>query len=154
MMDANNGRIWAKLDAGTEAYYQRVNRPNHPLAHVLENIIAAARDRPVVIQSLFMRLDGEGPGECEIAAFVERLKDITSAGGEIEHVQVYTVARKPAESFVTALPDYEVMLVHLDTADYLAFTRYDPANGAYWQELEEERREIAEVLLPPGEDTQ
>lgn len=108
ILDANNGHIWAKLDAGTEAYYQRVNRPNFRLAHVMENIITAACERPVVIQSLFMRLDGEGPGEVEIAEFVARLNEITGAGGSIEHVQVYTVARKPAESFVSALPDDEV----------------------------------------------
>lgn len=108
IMDENNGRIWAKLDAGTEEYYQRVNRPNYPLAHVMENIIAAARVRPVVIQSLFMRLDGEGPGEAEITAFIDRLSEITAAGGTIEHVQVYTVARKPAETFVSALSDAEV----------------------------------------------
>ena len=108
ILDANNGHIWAKLDAGTEAYYQRVNRPNFPLAHVMKNIIAAACERPVVIQSLFMRLDGEGPEESEIAAFVTRLNEITEAGGRIGHVQIYTVARKPAESFVSALADSEV----------------------------------------------
>ena len=32
VMDANNGEIWAKLDAGTEEYFRRVNRPNVPLA--------------------------------------------------------------------------------------------------------------------------
>ena len=26
VLDANNGEIWAKLDAGTEAYYQQVAR--------------------------------------------------------------------------------------------------------------------------------
>ena len=85
-----------------------MNRPNYSLAHVMENIIDAACERPVVIQSLFMRLDGTGPDAAEIAAFVERLNEITAAGGSIEHVQIYTVARKPAESFVSALPDAEV----------------------------------------------
>jgi len=47
IMDRNNGEIWAKLDAGTEEYYRRVNRPNHPLSHVLDNITAAARVRPL-----------------------------------------------------------------------------------------------------------
>ncbi len=107
-MDENNGEIWAKLDAGTEEYYQRVNRPNFPLRHVMDNIIAAARVRPAVIQSIFMRLDGVGPGENELSAYCDRLNEITAAGGRIAYVQVYTVARRPAESYVTALEDAEV----------------------------------------------
>lgn len=108
VLDQNNGEIWAKLDAGSQEYYQRVNRPNYPLRHVLENIIATAQIRPVVIQSLFMRLDGQGPDDAELSAFCERLNEVTCVGGRIAYVQVYTVARRPAESFVTALTDAEV----------------------------------------------
>jgi wyosine [tRNA(Phe)-imidazoG37] synthetase (radical SAM superfamily) len=108
ILDANHGEIWAKLDAGTEAYYQRVNRPNYPLQHVIDNIIAAARVRPIVIQSLFMRLDGVGPDDAELNAYIERLREITRAGGKITLVQVYTVARRPVESYVAPLPNEEV----------------------------------------------
>ncbi len=108
ILDENNGEIWAKLDAGTEAYYQRVNRPNYPLQHVVQNITDAARMRPVVIQSLFMRVAGQGPGEAEIVAYTDRLKGIIDAGGKISYVQVYTVARIPAETFVSALSDTDV----------------------------------------------
>ncbi|MDO8630933.1 MAG: hypothetical protein Q7R41_10610 [Phycisphaerales bacterium] len=108
ILDANDGEIWAKLDAGTEAYYQRVNRPNYPLQHVIDNIIAAARVRPIVIQSLFMRLDGVGPDDAELNAYIERLREITRAGGKITLVQVYTVARRPVESYVAPLPNEEV----------------------------------------------
>jgi wyosine [tRNA(Phe)-imidazoG37] synthetase (radical SAM superfamily) len=108
IMDQNNGEIWAKLDAGTEAYFQRVNRPNYPLRHVVDNIIAAARVRPVVIQSLFMRLHGQAPDAHELSAYCDRLMEINAAGGRINYVQLYTVARRPAESYVTALTDAEV----------------------------------------------
>ena len=108
IMDENNGEIWAKLDAGTEDYYQRVNRPNYPLAHVMANIIAASRVRPLVIQSLFMRLDGIPPGEAELSSFADRLNDVQTAGGRIAQVQVYTVSRRPAESFVSPLNNQEV----------------------------------------------
>jgi wyosine [tRNA(Phe)-imidazoG37] synthetase (radical SAM superfamily) len=108
IMDANDGEVWAKLDAGTEAYYRTINKPNYPLAHVMTNIIAAARVRPVVIQSMFLRLNGVGPSAEEITAYLGRLKDILAAGGRIAYVQVYTVARRPAESTVTSLSDEEV----------------------------------------------
>ena len=40
--------------------------------------------------------------------FCERLAHVTRQGGEISLVQIYTVARKPTESFVTPLADVEV----------------------------------------------
>jgi wyosine [tRNA(Phe)-imidazoG37] synthetase (radical SAM superfamily) len=107
-MDQANGEVWAKLDAGTQAYYELVNRPNYPLAHVMSEIIATARERPIRIQSLFMRVNGEPPPSAEIDAFVERLHEILAADGKIIEVQVYTVARRPAEAYVGALSDAQV----------------------------------------------
>lgn len=108
VMDANQGEIWAKLDAGTEDYYRLVNRPNYPLAHVIDNITAAACVRPVVIQSLFMRVHDAPPSDVEVSAYVARLVEIVRAGGRIGFVQVYTVARKPTQSFVSPLTNAEV----------------------------------------------
>ena len=64
--------------------------------------------RPLVIQSLFMRIEESPPPPEEIAAFCDRLKEVAAAGGSIKLVQVYTVARQPAESFVAALTNAEV----------------------------------------------
>jgi wyosine [tRNA(Phe)-imidazoG37] synthetase (radical SAM superfamily) len=104
----NNGEVWAKLDAGTEAYYRQVERTTVPLKRVLDNITLAARIAPVVIQSLFLRLHGVGPDEAEQEAFCDRLNEVVAAGGRIDRVQVYTVARRPAEAFATPLTDAEV----------------------------------------------
>jgi hypothetical protein len=85
-----------------------VERTTIPLARVLDNITRVAQTQPVVIQSLFMKLDGEGPSLAEQDAFCDRLNEITRAGGRITLVQVYTVARRPAETFVTPLSNDEV----------------------------------------------
>lgn len=108
ILDANNGEVWAKLEAGTEAYYQLIERTKIPFRQVLDNISAAARVRPLVIQALFMRVGGEPPSPAELDAFCDRLNEITAAGGKLKLVQIYTVARKPAESFVAPLSDAEV----------------------------------------------
>lgn len=107
-LDANNGEIWAKLETGTEEYYQLVERTKIPFRRILDNIAAAAQKRPIVIQSLFMRIAGSPPPGSEIEAFCDRLQEIQAAGGKIKLVQVYTVARQPAESFVEPLEDREV----------------------------------------------
>jgi wyosine [tRNA(Phe)-imidazoG37] synthetase (radical SAM superfamily) len=108
ILDANNGEIWAKLDAGTESYFQLVDRTTIPFRRVLENLHAAARIRPLVIQSLFMRVQGAGPTNDEIEAFCARLSELCADGGRINRVQVYTIARPPAESYVGALSATEL----------------------------------------------
>lgn len=117
VMDQNQGEIWAKLDAGTEAYYKKINRPNKPLSHVMENIIATARARPVIIQSLFMRVKDEPPPESEITAYIGRLREITQRSGKIDRVQIYTIARRPAENNVTPLSRAEVDAIAVRTAE-------------------------------------
>jgi wyosine [tRNA(Phe)-imidazoG37] synthetase (radical SAM superfamily) len=108
ILDANQGEIWAKLESGTEAYYKLVERTPIPFRRILDNITSAARVRPLVIQSLFMRIGGEHPPAEEQAAFCERLNEIVAAGGQIKLVQIYTIARRPAEDFVAPLTDGEV----------------------------------------------
>jgi wyosine [tRNA(Phe)-imidazoG37] synthetase (radical SAM superfamily) len=108
ILDENQGEIWAKLEAGTAAYFKLVDRTTIPFQQILDNITAAARIRPLVIQSLFMRVAGEPPSEAELVAFCERFNEIQAAGGKLKLVQVYTVARKPTESYVAPLADAEV----------------------------------------------
>ncbi|MEM9353332.1 MAG: radical SAM protein [Planctomycetota bacterium] len=108
LLDANQGEVWAKLDAGTEEYYRFIERTPIPFQQVLDNIAAAARVRPLVIQALFMRVAGEGPSGAEIEAFCDRLNEVVAAGGSLKLVQVYTVARRPAEAIVSPLADEEV----------------------------------------------
>jgi wyosine [tRNA(Phe)-imidazoG37] synthetase (radical SAM superfamily) len=108
ILDRHQGEIWAKLDAGTPDYFKLIDRTPIRFQQVLDNITRAAQVRPIVIQSLFMRVAGEGPSPEELAAYCQRLKEITEAGGTIKLVQVYTVARRPAESSVSPLGDREV----------------------------------------------
>jgi len=108
ILDGNNGQIWAKLDAGTEAYYQKISRSKVPLGRILDNLLTAAKTRPIIIQTLLMRVHGEPPSDEELAAYRGRLKDITSAGGKIEQVQIHTIARRPAENWVEALSADEI----------------------------------------------
>jgi wyosine [tRNA(Phe)-imidazoG37] synthetase (radical SAM superfamily) len=97
--------LWCKLDAGTEAYFRKVDGTRLPFARVLENLLLVARERPIVVQSLFLTWERVGPDEAEIAAYCGRLRDLRAAGGKIDLVQVYTVSRKPADPRVGALPE-------------------------------------------------
>lgn len=102
------GEIWAKLDAGTAEYYHVIERTPIPFARILENLELAARRNPLVIQSLFLRHQGQPPGDAEIDAYIGCLERIRAAGGKLDRVQVYTIARPPADASVTPLSDAEV----------------------------------------------
>jgi wyosine [tRNA(Phe)-imidazoG37] synthetase (radical SAM superfamily) len=107
-LDQHNGEIWAKLDAGTEPYYRLIERTSIPLARVLANILSAGRERPIVIQSLFMNVNNEPPTDAEIDEYILRLRELTEQGCQIKLVQVYTVARTTAEAYVTPLSNVQV----------------------------------------------
>lgn len=108
LMHENNGEIWAKLDAGTEDYYKTVSRSAVPFDRILNNITTTAQSHPIVIQSLFMKVQGQLPSPDQIQAYCDRLNEITSAGGQIKLVQIHTVARPPAEVWVSAIPDAQL----------------------------------------------
>jgi wyosine [tRNA(Phe)-imidazoG37] synthetase (radical SAM superfamily) len=107
-LDANNGEIWAKLDAGTEDYYRLVDRSAVPWQRILDSLREAALVRPIVIQSLFLRMHGQAPPPAELDAYCDRLREIAAAGGRIKLVQIHTIARPPAEPWATALADDDV----------------------------------------------
>lgn len=105
LMDGANGEIWAKLDAGTPEYYDLIDQTNVSYQKVLKNILETARQRPINIQTCMMRVKGEGPSEAEVEAYCGRLKGILAEGGQLKLVQLYTVARRPPNDWVTSLPD-------------------------------------------------
>ncbi len=108
LLAGNNGEIWGKLDAGTAAYYDLIDRTNVPFEKVLSNLQETARRQPLNIQTCFMRIHGEGPSQAEIEAFCRRLNEIRQPDGLVNIVQLYTVARRPPYEYVTSLPDREL----------------------------------------------
>lgn len=101
---ANQGEIWAKLDAGTEAHYREICRSQVPFQRILDNLLATARRWPIVIQTLFLSWKGQGPSEAEQDAYAKRLEAILAQGGRIQAIQLYTVARPTPEPEARPLP--------------------------------------------------
>jgi wyosine [tRNA(Phe)-imidazoG37] synthetase (radical SAM superfamily) len=87
--------IWIKLDAGTQEYYEQVNRPTLPFWRILANILMVSKRRPVIIQSLFPLINGQEPPWKEIEEYAQRLKELKAAGAQIAMVQVYSAHRPP-----------------------------------------------------------
>jgi wyosine [tRNA(Phe)-imidazoG37] synthetase (radical SAM superfamily) len=95
---ANQGEIWAKLDAGTEAHYRDIDRSSIPFSRILENLTATARRWPITIQTLFLEWQGRGPSTGEVEAYCHCLNLLLEAGGTLQGLQLYTVARPTPEA--------------------------------------------------------
>ena len=71
---------------------------------LLKNILETARQRPVIIQSLFSAVDGLGPSSKEIDEYAQRVRDLKEAGANIPLVQIYSATRPTATTRVDHLP--------------------------------------------------
>jgi len=96
--------VWAKLDGGTQAYVNKVNRADIPLEKILSNILAVGRLRPVVVQSLFPAINNEEPPLEEVEQYSQRLLELKNAGANISLVQIYSANRPSPNSESGHLP--------------------------------------------------
>ena len=103
-----NGAIWAKLDGLNEGVYHKINRSSLPYAMIVDNLTFAAKRWPIKIQTMLLRSDSAVPTPEEIDSYIGTLDRITSSGGNITGLQLYTVARPPVESNVSALNQDEL----------------------------------------------
>ncbi len=103
LMDAHQGEIWAKLDAGTPEYYATVNRSHIRFERILSNLELTARTRPIIIQSLFLRIHGEPMPPSELQAYCQRIQALLAAGAKIQEIHLYTVARPTPVAWATRL---------------------------------------------------
>jgi wyosine [tRNA(Phe)-imidazoG37] synthetase (radical SAM superfamily) len=97
--------IWAKLDAGTQPWFEAMSATKLKLERIVEGITACAREFEVIIQALIPTLDGKDPGNAEAEAIGERIAEISKAGGNLKLVQVYTTARRPSDSRIGMVED-------------------------------------------------
>lgn len=103
-LDDHGGEVWAKLDAGDEAHYQQMNRSHVPFATVLRHIAACGRARPIVIQTMLAQLGDQPMSKAQFDRYLDRLCALRTQRCRIKRVQLYTIARNPAEHGATAVP--------------------------------------------------
>lgn len=94
---AAGGELWVKLDAGTPAYYEKINDSSYSFFRLMEQIRNAARLFPIKLQTMFCSVEGVEPSEEEIAARIDRFEEVAlSAGKHLLEIQLYSLARPSA----------------------------------------------------------
>ena len=117
--DAAGGVLWAKLDAGDADQYKLVNDAQISFAKVCANLELATKRWRVIIQSMQMAWDGVVPTPEQMRSWAEVLASLLSSGGQIEQVQIYTIARAPANPRCSPLTDgqlreFGALITHLN----------------------------------------
>jgi hypothetical protein len=98
---SRKGEVWAKLDAGTEEWFQRINVSRISLDRIEANLVRLGRVHPYAIPSMFHGFDGGNPPPGEVDAYLGRLRRIRDSGSRILEVQLYTLARTPSQAACT-----------------------------------------------------
>lgn len=96
--------IWLKLDAGTNDWYQKINRCSLPFEKLKEKIIEFASCAPVTIQTMLCAINNEKPPETEEREW-ETFVCKAAANKNISKVHIYGKARAaPEDPLASALP--------------------------------------------------
>jgi len=100
--------IWLKVDAGTEDWYNKINRcaiPYEKLITVIKDFVSCTA---VTIQTMLCAINGEQPSETEKQAWVSLVCELAQRNGNIRKVQLYGKARSsPEDPLASPLPkDY------------------------------------------------
>lgn len=75
-----------------------------------------------MIQSLFFRLNGVAMPPDELAAYCARLNAIVTAGGQINEVHAYTIARPTPEPCATKLSAEELNAIAATIREHTRLT--------------------------------
>lgn len=105
LLTSQQGEIWGKLDAGSEAHFQSMSRSRFTLDHIEKNLTLTVRDFPLRIQTMLCAVNGMAPSQKELDLYLERVRRIQSANPKnLLEVQLYTIIRRTATENVTPLP--------------------------------------------------
>lgn len=96
--------VRVKLDAGTQAWMDRVNRPDCTLERVLANIALVARRQPVVIETVFSAVAGHAPSPAEIQAYCGRLRALREEGARLALVRLRPAGGRCGDSACRQMP--------------------------------------------------
>jgi histidinol dehydrogenase len=89
--------IWLKIDAGTEEWFNKINRPNiqhqsNNFELLMKRITNFTKTSPCVIQTMICKVEGILPPPSEEQAWITVIKDI-AGHGNLKAVHVYGKAR-------------------------------------------------------------
>jgi wyosine [tRNA(Phe)-imidazoG37] synthetase (radical SAM superfamily) len=99
--------VWGKLDAGTDEWFNFINRPNKKMsiAEIENNLKFMVSKLPLRIQTMLCEAKGKIPSEEELKNYCQIVKRIYETNpANLLSVQLYSIVRQTPEDFVLPLP--------------------------------------------------
>jgi wyosine [tRNA(Phe)-imidazoG37] synthetase (radical SAM superfamily) len=90
MLKEMNGEVWFKVDAATEESIKTINQVNMKPYQILERLRNSINVCPTFIQTCIFTIDGKGPSEKDIDAYIQLVSEVKS---NIQGVHLYGLAR-------------------------------------------------------------
>ncbi len=90
MLKEMNGEVWFKVDAATEESIKTINQVNLKPHQILERLKNSANVCPTFVQTCIFSINGNGPSEKDINAYIELINEVKS---NIQGVHLYGLAR-------------------------------------------------------------
>jgi histidinol dehydrogenase len=100
-----SARLWIKLDAGSPAWYEKINGCAIGFDRLTGAVKEFSRNNECVIQTMHCSVNGESPSVEEVCAWAALTAEIAKPGN-VRLVQVYGKARpSPHDPVCAALPE-------------------------------------------------
>jgi len=96
-------KIWAKLDAGNSAWYEKMNNSSLPFSALLQGIASYAKENPITIQTMIAMYEHEEPNVSDIDSYIDRIQELLDENCLIEGVQLYSKARPSPKDSVQSV---------------------------------------------------
>ncbi len=101
--------IWAKLDAGSDAWFRAISGSAFTIDEVTDAMGKFSLHVPITVQTMLCYIGNWIPDASEAEAYAERLNGMLRSGARIEELHFYTVARPPVDSRIHALADDAIL---------------------------------------------
>lgn len=97
--------VWAKLDGGAPATHKILSGSEFEYGRITDAIAAFATRVPVKLQTMLCLDARSGELLFDADGYISTLRSLLQRGARIRAVQLYTVARRPAEPWIAGVED-------------------------------------------------
>ncbi|MDP3176754.1 MAG: hypothetical protein Q8M76_02540, partial [Spirochaetaceae bacterium] len=101
--------IWAKLDGGNAASFERMSRSGMEFGAIVRGIAAFAARYTLTLQTMLCAVGGKPPLDADFEDYLALITSLAAGGARIAGIQLYTLARPSPEDSCEALSDRELL---------------------------------------------
>lgn len=119
LADALDLKVWAKLDGGNARLHALLSGSSYAYETILAGIVRVSSLRPLILQTMILTDSRSGQILFDAGDYAMSIRNILDSGGKLEAIQLYTLARTPAEPWPRALADEEMCAIAFEVTNLI-----------------------------------